>query len=76
MHAPRNLPILLTTLADGRVAAECVLLPSCRVTATSREEAMRAIERLVRALLDGGGAPPAVDYEVVHLAVGGVALAG
>jgi hypothetical protein len=75
MMDPRsNVPVLVW--AEGtRYVAECLLIPSCRIRASTREQALRAISRLIAERMEArareGWSLPA-GYEVIHMPAAGI----
>ncbi|WP_394834552.1 hypothetical protein LVJ94_49465 [Pendulispora rubella] len=65
MNSLRNLPIILRYEDDGSILAQCPLLPDCQCRSTSRFDAIRKMQQLIKQ-----AAPTKKQkYEVIHLAV-------
>ncbi|HWL89552.1 MAG TPA: hypothetical protein VNO21_27295 [Polyangiaceae bacterium] len=70
MNPLQNLPVILRYEDDGSISAHCPLLPSCQCKSSSRVQALRTMQQLIkRALANSAPEKPSRKYEVVHLAV-------
>ncbi|WP_394845007.1 hypothetical protein LZC95_49145 [Pendulispora brunnea] len=65
MNSLRNLPIILRYEDDGTILAQCPLLPDCQCRSTSRFDAIRTMQQLIK----HAQSTKKIKYEVIHLAV-------
>jgi len=70
MNAHHNMPVVLRFEIDGSVQAHCPLLPNCQCKSSSRAQALRTMQQLIKHALAASGLKEGPHkYEVVHLAV-------